>query len=249
MVWSAMGFRDVRRAVLSGVTLFSLMAAVPPPVVRAADEPPLPEKILFNRDVRPILSDNCFYCHGPDAGHRQADLRLDLRDEAVESGAITPGDSAESSLLERVLSTDPEECMPPPDSHKTLTERQKQILKLWIEQGAEYQRHWAYEPPVKAEIPAGQNAIDVLVRRRLAEIGLQPSPQADRRTLIRRLYWDLIGLPPTPDEVAAFEQDTSPDAYEKVGGSVARESTLRRTDGDCVAGCGAFCRHDRLSQR
>ena len=106
--------------------------------------------------------------------------------------------------------------MPPPDSHKKLTERQKEILKRWIEQGAQYQRHWAYEPPVKADIAAGQNGVDVLVRRRLAEIGLQPSPEADRRTLIRRLYWDLIGLPPTPEEVAAFENDSSPDAYENL---------------------------------
>ena len=216
MLWSASRFRAARRRVFSSVASFGLVAALILNAVGWGDEPPLPEKIQFNRDVRPILSDNCFYCHGPDAGHRQADLRLDLRDEAVDSGAITPGDPAESTAIERVLSTDPEECMPPPDSHKTLTERQKQILSRWIEQGAEYQRHWAYEPPVKAAIPAGQNPVDVLVRQRLTEIGLQPSPQADRRTLIRRLYWDLIGLPPTPDEVAAFEQDTSPDAYAKL---------------------------------
>ena len=216
MLWSASRFRAARRRVFSSVASFGLVAALILNAVGWGDEPPLPEKIQFNRDVRPILSDNCFYCHGPDAGHRQADLRLDLRDEAVDSGAITPGDPAESTAIERVLSTDPEECMPPPDSHKTLTERQKQILSRWIEQWAEYQRHWAYEPPVKAAIPAGQNPVDVLVRQRLTEIGLQPSPQADRRTLIRRLYWDLIGLPPTPDEVAAFEQDTSPDAYAKL---------------------------------
>ena len=121
-----------------------------------------------------------------------------------------------ATLIERILADDPDERMPPPDSHKELTERQKEILKLWIEQGAQYQRHWAYEPPVKAEIAAGQNAVDVLVSRRLAEIGLKPSPEADRRTLIRRLSWDLIGLPPTPEEVAAFENDSSPKAYEEL---------------------------------
>ena len=177
---------------------------------------PLPAKVEFNRDVRPILADNCFFCHGPDAGHREADLRLDVREEALESAAFVPGEPAQSALIERILADDPEERMPPPDSRKELTERQKEILKLWIEQGAEYQRHWAYEPPVKADIAAGQNGVDVLVWRRLAEIGLKPSPEADRRTLIRRLSWDLIGLPPTPEEVVAFENDSSPTAYENL---------------------------------
>lgn len=216
MLWSVIRFRAARRAIFLSVVSVGFVAALLSNSAGWGDEPPLPDKIQFNRDVRPILSDNCFYCHGPDAGHRQADLRLDLREEAVDSGAITPGDPAESAAIERVLSTDPEECMPPPNSHKKLTERQKQILTQWVEQGAEYQRHWAYEPPVKAAIPDGQNPVDVLVRQRLSEIGLQPSPQADRRTLIRRLYWDLIGLPPTPDEVAAFEQDATPDAYAKL---------------------------------
>jgi hypothetical protein len=181
--------------------------------VADAAEPPLPARIEFNRDVRPILSDNCFFCHGPDAGQRQAELRLDIRAEALSSEAFLPGQPEKSLLLKRILAADPEERMPPPESFKTLTSRQKEILKRWIEQGAEYQQHWAYEPPVRAEIPAGQNAIDVLVQRRLAEIGLAPSPESDRRTLIRRLYWDLVGLPPSPQEVAGFEQDTSPHAY------------------------------------
>ena len=106
--------------------------------------------------------------------------------------------------------------MPPPDSHKKLTDRQKAILKSWVAQGAEYQKHWSYEKVVKAEIPAGKNGIDVLVRKRLAEIGLKPSPEADRLTLIRRLYADLIGLPPTPEEVQAFVNDASPQAYEQL---------------------------------
>ncbi len=188
---------------------------------RAQADEPLPEKVEFNRvefnrDVRPILADNCFSCHGPDAGQRQAELRLDLRDEAIGYGAVVPGDVEASLLIERVLADDPDLLMPPPDSHKELSQRQKDILRLWIEQGAEYQQHWAYEPPKKPDIPSGENAVDVLVSRHLAEIGLTPSPEADRRTLIRRLYWDLIGLPPSPQEVSAFEADTSPDACERL---------------------------------
>ncbi|MCU0961818.1 MAG: PSD1 and planctomycete cytochrome C domain-containing protein [Pirellulaceae bacterium] len=197
-------------AILCG--FFGALGVTPPSL--AQDTAPLPAQVEFNRDVRPILSDNCFYCHGPDANHREADLRLDIRDEALDSGAIVPEEPAESELIARIQEEDPDLRMPPPQSHKTLTDRQKALLQRWIEQGAAYQRHWAYEPPVKAEIDPGQNAVDVLVRGRLAEIGLTPSPEADRRTLIRRLYWDLIGLPPTPEEVAAFEADPSPDAYE-----------------------------------
>ncbi|MHB9065188.1 MAG: PSD1 and planctomycete cytochrome C domain-containing protein [Pirellulaceae bacterium] len=200
---------------LNGFLAVLLLAAL---ANLAQADAPLPEKVDFNRDVRPILADNCFFCHGPDPNHREADLRLDVREEALESAALVPGEPAESALIERILADDPEERMPPADSRKELTERQKEILKLWIEQGAEYQRHWAYEPPVKADVnlAAGQNGVDLLVGRRLAEIGLKPSAEADRRTLIRRLSWDLIGLPPTPEEVMAFENDASPMAYENL---------------------------------
>jgi len=174
------------------------------------------DAVSFNRDIRPILSDNCFYCHGPDASHRQADLRLDLRDEALAANAIVPGKPAESSIVSRINSTDPDELMPPPESHKKLDARQKALLTRWIDQGAEYQKHWAYEPPVKAAVPVGAKAIDHLVRQRLAKLGLEPSPEADRRTLIRRLSFDLTGLPPTPAEVEAFVTDPSPDAYDKL---------------------------------
>ncbi len=176
----------------------------------------VPDRVEFNRDVRPILSDNCFLCHGPDKDRRKADLRLDLRDEALRAEVIVPGKPDESELVARILSTDPDEMMPPPKSTKRLDARQKEVLKRWVEQGAEYQKHWSYEKPVKAPIPNGQNAIDVLVGRRLAEVGLKPSPEADRRTLIRRLGFDLTGLPPTPEEVKAFVEDTSPDAYERL---------------------------------
>ena len=148
--------------------------------------------VSFNRDVRPILSDNCFYCHGPDASHRQADLRLDIRDDAMAAGAIVPGKPAESTLVSRINSTESDELMPPPESHKKLDAKQKELLARWIEEGAEYQLHWAYEKPVKADAPAGVNGVDHLVRKRLAELGLKPSPEADRRTLIRRLSFDLL---------------------------------------------------------
>lgn len=193
--------------------LYTTLAAVS---VSAGAEPPVPAKIEFNRDVRPILSDNCFYCHGPDPKHREADLRLDIRKEAVTAKALVPGKVAESEVIARIITEDEDDLMPPPDSHKKLTQRQKEILKKWVEQGAGYQQHWAYEKPVKAAIPAGQNGVDVLVRKRLAEVGLKASPQADRRLLIRRLYFDLLGMPPTPAETAAFENDKTPDAYAKL---------------------------------
>jgi hypothetical protein len=172
------------------------------PISLSAAEPPVPAKIEFNRDVRPILSDNCFYCHGNDPKHREADLRLDLRDEAVNAKAFVPGNAKQSELVARILTDDEDDLMPPPDSHKKLTPRQKDILKKWIEQGAAYQQHWAYEKPIKAAIPAGVNPIDHLVQKRLSEIGLKPSPKADARTLMRRLSFDLLGLPPKPSDLS-----------------------------------------------
>ncbi len=158
----------------------------------SAAEAPLPAKVEFNRDVRPILSDNCFYCHGNDPKHREAKLRLDIREDALKKEAFVPGKPDESELVKRIFTKDPDELMP------------------------EYQGHWAYEKPVKAAIPAGQNGVDMLVRKRLAEVGLKPSAEADRRTLIRRLYSDLLGLPPKPADVATFVEDKSPDAYAKL---------------------------------
>ncbi len=181
-----------------------------------SQEASAPAEIQFNRDVRPILSDNCFSCHGPDAGHRQADLRLDIREDAIAGGAIEPGQPDASELVARLISADPDLQMPPPSSNKRLTARQIEILRGWVAQDAPYQLHWSYEPPVKATIPAGENAVDHLVRHKLVSAGLQPSPQADRRTLIRRLYSDLLGLPPTAEEVDAFVADQSPDAYGKL---------------------------------
>lgn len=175
-----------------------------------------PDRVEFNRDIRPILADACFACHGPDSSRREAALRLDVRDAAIEAGAIVPEKPDASALIERVLSDDPDLQMPPPQTRKTLSEEQKELLRRWIEQGAEYQQHWAYEPPRRPNIPAGEKAIDYLVRRRLDEKGVAPSPPADRRTLIRRLYSDLLGLLPTPEEVEAFEKDARSDAYERL---------------------------------
>jgi hypothetical protein len=172
------------------------------------------EKIGFNESIRPILSDNCFACHGPDAKNRKAKLRLDQRDAAIEKKAFVPGKPEESELVKRIFNSDPEDLMPPPDSHKALTTAQKNLLKQWIAEGAVYEGHWAYIPPVKAKTPSGANGIDSLVSERLKSIGLSSSAEADRRTLIRRLYFDLVGLPPKPEEVAAFERDSSADAYD-----------------------------------
>lgn len=185
---------------------FLIVIAALTGVVRSAE-------VSFNRDIRPILSDNCFSCHGPDKNHREADLRLDVREEAVKQKAIVPGKPEQSALMERILTADVDDLMPPLDSHKKLTSAQKDTLRRWIAEGAEYQLHWAYVPPV---VSAGSKSIDDFIRERLAAAGLKPSPPAGKETLIRRVTLDLTGLPPTPVEVDAFLQDTSADAYAKV---------------------------------
>lgn len=171
------------------------------------------EELDFNRDIRPILSDNCFYCHGPDKSQRKAGLRLDDHESAIKTKAVVPGSASKSILIERINSTDQDVIMPPPEAKKKLSSAQKETLKRWIDQGGRYKNHWAYEPLAKPSIPSGQNAIDYLVSKRLAKIGLSPSEEADKRTLVRRLYFDLLGLPPTPEVVVDFEKDKSPNAY------------------------------------
>ncbi|MFN7734136.1 MAG: DUF1553 domain-containing protein [Pirellula sp.] len=176
--------------------------------------------IQYNRDIRPILSDNCFACHGPDEKTRAADLRLDQRAAAVDAKAIIPGDVNGSSILQRIVSTDEDQVMPPPSSHKKLTAQQKELLKQWIAEGAEYQGHWAYLPPVKPELPQVRNAgwvrspIDRFVLAELERRGIEPAPDADLRTLIRRVCLDLTGLPPSPDEVERVLSDPSAERYE-----------------------------------
>jgi hypothetical protein len=170
--------------------------------------------LSYNRDVRPILSDNCFYCHGPDAGHRKAKLRLDVREEALKSEAFVPGDPDKSELVRRIFTKDEDDQMPPHDSAKRLTDAQKNILKEWIAQGAKYEAHWAYIAPAKPEVQG--NGVDFLVRKQLKEHGLVAALEADRRTLARRLSFDLVGLPARPEEVEAFEKDSSANAYNRM---------------------------------
>lgn len=190
-----------------------------------AEESALPAKIEFNRDVRPILSDTCFKCHGFDPKHREGGRRFDTREGALAQidgvRAIVPGKLAESDAHVRIRSTDPDEQMPPPKSGKKLTARQKAILDRWIEQGAEYQEHWAYIRPARPPVPQGKesgqpmrNSVDAFVQARLADLGLKPSPEADPGTLLRRLSFDLTGLPPKPEEIDAFAKAEAAGAYE-----------------------------------
>ncbi|NDC63433.1 MAG: DUF1549 domain-containing protein [Planctomycetia bacterium] len=188
------------------------------PVAGAAE--PAAAPLDFNRDIRPILSENCFYCHGQDGNKREADLRLDDREAAIHAGAIVPGDPGASVLLERIHSTDVDVVMPPPNSNRRLSDAQKLMLDRWIKEGAAYLPHWAFVPPVRPQPPPAKQAararndIDRFVLAKLEQAGLEPSPEADRATLIRRLHADLVGLPPTPEEVDAFVADADPQAYE-----------------------------------
>ncbi len=178
--------------------------------------------LQYNRDVRPILAENCFPCHGPDSAARKADLRLDKRDAAIEAGAITPGDLEASELIARINAANPKEVMPPASTTKTLSQKQKDVLKQWIAAGAPYQLHWSFLPPARAELPKlknrawARNPIDEFVLAKLEENGLTPAPEADRRTLARRLTLDLTGLTPDPADIDSFVADRSPNAYEKL---------------------------------
>jgi Protein of unknown function (DUF1553)/Protein of unknown function (DUF1549)/Concanavalin A-like lectin/glucanases superfamily/Planctomycete cytochrome C len=177
--------------------------------------------IEFNRDIRPILADQCFSCHGPDSNSRKADLRLDLREEVIAHGAILPGKANDSEFIRRILSSDPDEVMPPPDSHKKLTDDQRKMLQAWIDAGAEYQAHWAFIAPTRPVLPEvkqggwERNPIDRFVLAKLEANGLSPNPQANLNTLIRRACLDITGLPPTPEEIEVVLNDPSPDHYEK----------------------------------
>ncbi len=179
------------------------------------------DKLEYNRDVRPILAENCFACHGPDSAARKAGLRLDRRDDAIKAGVIDPGHPEKSPVIERIFSKERSEQMPPPKIKKILTAQQKETLRRWIAEGAEYQLHWSFLAPKRPALPNVKNAswvrtpIDYFILAELEKHGLTPAPEADRRTLARRLSLDLIGLPPTPAEVEAFVTDTRPDAYER----------------------------------
>ncbi|HEV2292981.1 MAG TPA: PSD1 and planctomycete cytochrome C domain-containing protein [Tepidisphaeraceae bacterium] len=194
-----------------------------------SDAPTTQPLVDFARDVQPILSDNCYFCHGPDAGHRKADLRLDILDPKEGPTAkrdgyaiLVPGSPAESEMILRLINEDEAEKMPPPKSNRKLTPKQIDTIKLWVEQGAQWGKHWSLVAPVRPHQPVvkdttwPRNAMDRFILARLERDGLKPSPEADKPTLIRRVTLDLTGLPPTPEEVDAFVADASPDAYEKV---------------------------------
>ncbi len=185
------------------------------------------EDVRFNRDILPILSDNCFQCHGPDEKKREAELRLDVEASAKEfkegKGAVVPGKSGESELVRRILSTNADEVMPPPTSQRKLTAEQKELLKKWIDGGAEWGGHWAFQQLTALPVPIPSkfadrtnNPIDGFLFSRLERENLSPSPEAPRHTLIRRASLDLAGLPPLPEDVDAYAQDQSPDAYERL---------------------------------
>ena len=193
-------------------------------VVFAQDQKPQAgTPINFNRDISPILSDACFACHGPDPTQRKAGLRFDNKEGAfAKKGVIVPGDSANSRLIKRITETQPEMRMPPPASGRTLTDRQIELLRRWVDTGAKWDTHWAYVPPKRPDPPTvatpawPRNPIDNFILARLERDGLKPSATADKITLLRRVSLDLTGLPPTPTEIDSFLKDTSPDAYEKL---------------------------------
>ena len=180
----------------------------------------------FNRDLRPVLSDNCYHCHGPDVKARKADLRLDTKDGAfrVKDGksVILPGQGSQSELYRRLVATDPDDLMPPPKSHRKLTPAQIDLVRRWIDEGANWSQHWAFTPPTRPALPKikntawPRNGIDHFVLAELEKSSLSPAPPAAKETLIRRVSLDLTGLPPTPAEVDTFLADPAADAYEKV---------------------------------
>ena len=180
------------------------------------------DAILYNRDIRPILTDMCFPCHGPDSAARKGDYRLDRRDDAIGKKVIVPGKPDESEMMRRILSADAEEVMPPPAIKKTLTAKQKDLLKKWIASGAEYQPHWSFIAPVRPALPKvknetwAKNPIDRFVLAKLEAAGLTPAAEADRRTLARRVSLDITGLPPSVQVVDEFVGDKSNNAYEKL---------------------------------
>jgi hypothetical protein len=179
-------------------------------------------EVDFSRDVRPILSNRCFKCHGPDLAGLKGELRLDLAESAYGAGesgkiAIVPKKPDDSEIIHRITSKDPDLVMPPPEAKMEMTPDEKEVLRKWVAQGAEYKPHWAFVPPRRPAVdPAAGNPLDALVRKKLAEAKLKPAPEAERYALIRRVSLDLTGLPPTPEEADAFAGDPDPQAYEKL---------------------------------
>ena len=214
-----------------GTLVVGLIAAFAAASVVAAADGTSP---VFNRDIRPILSDKCFKCHGPDEMARKADLRLDRREAAIKAEVIVPGKPDESPLIERVFSDDPQEMMPPPNSGKTLTREQKELLRAWIRAGAVYQSHWSFIPVPKAvPVPAPadksewiRNPIDTFVLDRLTGAQIEPAAETTRQKWLRRVSFDLTGLPPTLEELDEFLADKSPDAYETAADRLLKSSAF-----------------------
>lgn len=196
------------------------------PAARSAQDAGARETVEFNRDIRPVLSDRCYTCHGPDQARRRTKLRFDDEADAKQDlggrFAIVPGDAAKSEIIRRITAADPARRMPPVSSGRALTTGEIDLIQRWIEQGAKWEKHWSFNPPRRAPLPKisnrawPRNEIDFFVSKRLEQEGLGPAPEADRSTLIRRVSLDLTGLPPTPAEVERFVNDKSRDAYEKV---------------------------------
>ena len=214
-----------------GLFLFTLFLANPLAHLAHGQQPQQMQKqppVEFNQDVRSILASKCYFCHGPDEDHREAGLRLDDREEAIDYSAIIPGEPAESLLVERILSSDADVVMPPPHSEKSLSDSEKEILKRWIAEGAQYDQHWAFVPPQQPSVPTiapdadptlkswPRNEIDQFTISRMQNAGLAPSDEADKHTLVRRVYLDLIGLPPSIEEADAFVNSSDPQAYENL---------------------------------
>ena len=215
--------------------------------------------VEFNRDIRPILSDRCYACHGPDQGARKSKLRLDTEAGAkLDLGGhfgIVPGDSGKSEVVKRITATGGTRMPPPWSGAQRLSDKEIDLIVRWIEQGAKWEKHWSFIPPVRPELPAvsdphwPKSAIDNFVLARLDAERLKPSPEADRRTLIRRLSLDLTGLPPSPAEVESFVNDTAANAYEKVVDRLLASPRYGERMAVRWLERGALCRHERLSDR
>ena len=202
---------------------------------------PIPETVSYNKHVRSILSENCYFCHGPDPNQRKADLRLNQADSAKH--VINVDDPMSSALVERIAEEDPDLQMPPPESGRTITDRQRKILTRWIEQGAQYEPHWAYIAPARPDVPKIQNAawprndIDKFILSALEAKEIEPSVRAKPNVIVRRMHLDLIGLPPTPAEVASFCQSFESDANAAIDG-LAEQSLDKATSTTTSATAG-----------
>ena len=214
--------RKGRALALFAATLVCGSGAAARVVILTAQAGQAPAAVSFNREILPILANNCFACHGPDEKKRETKFHFDTEEGMfLKKGVIERGNASDSLLIEKITDPNPKDRMPPPDSGHALTDRQIDLLRRWIDEGAKWDKHWAYVPPTRPALPAVsetawvRNPIDQFILARLEHEGLKPSPEADKETLLRRLSYDLTGLPPTPAEVNAFLSDASPDAYEK----------------------------------